>query len=306
ALRSSDPNDLSVAHRMLGFSRLYSGRYDEALAESARMLKTFVPTSTHAHLVRFRGDQRALGESLRAQVLWTVGKYEDARSAARMSVEIAQAAAHPPSLVHALAYAACPIYLLTGDPSETDGYLELLRNESAKHGFVHWQLWSRYYSGIAAARRQNIVTARRSLTEAFTELARAIRPIRLLPFLSAHLAVLEDEAAERFGRGIEQSLFEARKNQDAWALHELTRLQGVVMLQRHGNPELATHLFREAFNLARAQGALTYALRAAMSLQSCADAAGGSEDGRAALTDVLSHFVSNEPSPELLQAQQLL
>jgi hypothetical protein len=236
-----------------------------------------------------------------------MGRFEEARNAARMAFEYSTVAKHAPSLIHALVNAICPVFLLTGSDSEAEQYVLTLVTESGRHGFTHWQAWGRYFSGLLASSSGNMFAGRRSLMEAFTELRRTVRLTRFLPYLAAQLQALDMESNHLVAPALEQTLYEATQSNEMWALPELVRLKGLLMIWRGGGTEEGLPLLEQAVKLAIEQGALAYALRAATSFhQHATDAPKSRIPARQMLEMVLAHFPAGERSVDLENARQAL
>ena len=82
-----------------------------------------------------------------ARVLWLQGFTEQAVRHARAAVAEADASGHVLSRCYALAEAACPIYLATGDLAEATRTIGLLGTLSYDHGLGFWRQWSRCLEG---------------------------------------------------------------------------------------------------------------------------------------------------------------
>ena len=65
--------------------------------------------------------------------------WDQATRATHSSVEDARAANHTISLCVALAHAACPLALLTGDLAAAEHYGTMLLDHSTRHALAHWR-----------------------------------------------------------------------------------------------------------------------------------------------------------------------
>jgi hypothetical protein len=93
AERSSDPNDVLVGDRMLGYTLHLLGEQSSARSRLEHMLANYVVPTTGPRIIRFIFDQLATARSLLARVLWLQGFPDQAANTAQRAIEEARASA---------------------------------------------------------------------------------------------------------------------------------------------------------------------------------------------------------------------
>jgi predicted ATPase len=226
--------------------------------------------------------------------------------AAESSIEDARATNHALSTCYALALAACPIALLVGDLAAAEHYTGMLLDHSRRHALAIWHAFGLCHQGALAIKRSDLYTGLRLLRAGFDELGEAYR---FLPFLS--------EMAEALGRAgqiadglvkIEEAIARSERTEERWAIAELLRVNGELLLLR-GGPGVAAaaeHHFRQALDWTRRQGALSWELRAATSLAQLQCDQGRSADALALLQPVYDRFTEGFDTIDLQAAKALI
>ena len=137
---------------------------------------------------------RVLMRFFLARVLWLQGFQDQAMRFGHSAVEDARAAHHAVSLCQALALAACPLALLTGDLAAAEHYSTMLLDHSTRHALAVWRAYGRAFQGVLVIQRGDVITGLRLLRAGFDEFGEA--GSALLPFF----ALLMAEALVREGR----------------------------------------------------------------------------------------------------------
>ena len=203
-----------------------------------------------------------------ARVLWLQGFPDQATRSAHSTVEDARAATHTISLCQALAYAACPLALLTGDLAAAEHYGTMLLDHSTRHALAHWRACGRSFQGVLVIQRGDVITGLRLLRagpDEFGEAGSAV--LRLIAFLMAEALGRAGQNAEGLA-AIEEAIARSERTEEHWAMAELVRVKGELLLLQGapGAAVAAEDHFRQALDWARRQGALSWELRAATSL----------------------------------------
>ena len=121
------------------------------------------------------------------------------------------------------------------------------------------------------------------------------------------------EALLRAGNGdeisaiIEEELDRAERDQILSIVPDLLRIRGeLLLLQDAPNPELARECFLRSLDRARAQGALSWELRAALSLALLEQSQARSREARQLLQAVYDRFTEGFDTSDLKRAKHLL
>jgi predicted ATPase len=301
-----DPDHRLTGEGMIGVSQHFLGDLLNARRHLENVFVGNVTPEQTSHIVRLRTHQRVLIRVFLARVLWLQGFPDQATRAARGLVD-AQAANPTISLCVALAYAACPIALLTGDLAAAEHYVTMLVDHSTRHSLALWRACGRSFQGVLVIERGDIITGLRLLRPGFEEYGEAASSIfRLIAFLMA-------EALGRAGKNagglaaIEEAVARFERTEERWAMAELARVKGDILLSQ-GVPGAvaAEDHFRQALDWARQQGALSWELRAATSLARLLRSQGRPDDATACLQPVYDRFTEGFGTADLIAAKQLL
>ncbi len=308
AAERPDPNDRLHIAGMIGVSQHYLGDQPSARRHLEDVLVGYVTPDQASHIVRFQTDQRVYVSVFLARVLWLQGLPDQAMRGARSRVEDAHEANHTISLCQALAHAACPLALLTGDLAAAEHYAAMLVDHSTRHALAFWRACGRSFQGALVIQRGDVVTGLRLLRarfDAFDESGSTV--FRFIAFLLAEALGRAGHIAEGLAT-IEEAIARSERTEEYWAMAELLRVKGELLLLQ-GAPEVAAAAedhFRQALDWARQQGALSWELRAATSLARLLRNQGGHADAIACLRPVYDRFTEGFGTADLTAAQRLL
>src|SRR2546427_12405109 len=138
---------------------------------------------------------------------------------------------------------------------------------------------------------------------------RATRAEVLVPYSLALLGEACGHAAhaDEGLRLLAEALAVADHNAERWYEAELYRLQGELLLARSPNQHTeAASCFQQALNIAGAQHAKSWELRAAMSLSRLWQQQGKQADARQLLAEVYNWFTEGFDTADLQEAKALL
>jgi predicted ATPase len=110
-----------------------------------------------------------------------------------------------------------------------------------------------------------------------------------------------DEALNELADAIKQ----VEATHEYWALAEIYRLRGVLLLATHDDAE-AEHSFTEALTIARRQSAKFWELRAAMSMARLWRDQGRRDEARELLSPIYGWFTEGFDTRDLKEAKALL
>jgi predicted ATPase/DNA-binding winged helix-turn-helix (wHTH) protein len=309
AAQQSDLTDLLVGHRMIGTALHLLGNQREARGHIEHMLDRYVASVQPSQILRFQFDQRVLAQVFLSRILWLQGFPEQAFRMAQMSVEFARAIGHPLSLCIALADAACPVGLDIGDLASVEANAAILLELSAKHGLHIWNVWARGVNGAVLIRRGDVVTGLGLLSSAINE-ARGtgfVQRNRVFFGLMAQGLLRAGQAAEGLSI-IDEAFAQSGDNEEHWYVAELFRIKGELLLLEDtpGATVSAELHVRQALDCARRQGALSWELRAAMSLARLWQSHTRSEEARELLVPIYGRFTEGFDSRDLRAAKSLI
>jgi predicted ATPase len=308
AAERPDPNDRLSGEKMIGVSQHYLGDLPSARRHLEHALVGYVTPDQTSHIIRFHTDQRVAMSLFLARVLWLQGFPEQATRAADSSVEDARAANHTISLCVALAHAACPIALLTGDLAAAERYGTMLLDHSRRHALALWRACGRSFQGVLVIQHGDVITGLRLLRAGFDEFGEAgAAVLRLIAFLMAEALGRAGQSAEGLA-AIDEAIARSERTEEHWAMAELVRVKGELLLLQGapGAAAAAEDHFRQALDWARQQGALSWELRAATSLARLLRDRDRIDEARDLLAPIYQRFTEGFGTADLLTAKRLL
>jgi predicted ATPase/DNA-binding winged helix-turn-helix (wHTH) protein len=305
AAKRSDPDDRLIGERMIGTSQYYMG---DLLSARRHLERVLAHPAQKSQIVRFEGgDEWAQARTYLARILWLQGLPDQAMRTAESSVADARATNHAMSLCQALAVAACPIALWVGDQAAAEHYVEMLLDHSTRHALARWRAFGRCYQGMLVIQRGDLSIGLRLLRAAFAEPGAAGSVPRLFTFVLA-------EALGRAGQipggraAIEEAIVRSQHNEERWAIAELLRIRGELLLLQGGSGAAAAaeDHYEQALDWAHRQGALSWELRAATSLARLWRDQNRSTEAIALLTPIYHRFTEGFETADLKAAKALI
>jgi predicted ATPase/DNA-binding winged helix-turn-helix (wHTH) protein len=306
---SSEPFAKLLGERMLGVSEHHLGDQPCARRRLEGVLAAYVTsvTSDYRHVIRSQIAPKVMAGVFLARTLWLQGDADQAARIALKSVEEARAAKHANSLGYALSLGKCLIALWRGDLDMTDSYVRMLLDHSTRYGLSFWLAFGRCYEGQLVILRGDVTTGLQLLRTGLSEFIEGNTTSR---FIAAQMAEALRQAG-RIGEGlavIEGAIKRSQSDEELWATAELLRIKGELM-RTQGTPEAsaaAEDQFRQALELSRQQGALSWELRAATSLARLLNDQGRSAEASGLLQPVYDRFTEGFDTADLKAAKALL
>jgi predicted ATPase/DNA-binding winged helix-turn-helix (wHTH) protein len=306
---SSEPFAKLLGERMLGISEHHLGDQPCARRRLEGVLAAYVTSGTsvasnYRHVVHFQIVPQVMAGAFLARTLWLQGDADQAARIAQNSVEEANAANHANSLGYALGLGACLIALWRGDTDMADGYVRMLLDHSTRYGLSFWLAFGRCYQGQLVIRRGDVTTGLQLLRAGLSEFTEGNTTSR---FIAAEMAEALRQAG-RIGEGlavIEAAVKRSQSDEELWATAELLRIKG-ELVRMQGTPEAsaaAEDQFRRALELSRQQGALSWELRAAVSLARWLRDRGRPAEAVEALRPVYDRFTEGFDTADLVAAK---
>jgi predicted ATPase len=306
---SPDPIDRVTADRMLATSFHYLGDQRNARRHIETMLGRPEMAARDPRALRFQFDQRVTAHYFQARIMWLQGFADQALRLVEANLEEAGSVGNALSLASVLGQGACVIALFVGDMPAAGHHGAMLLDHSDRHGLGLWQGWARAFNAAVAVRQGNVAGG---LPVLRAELAHAAEARALPRYL-----VLNAELANAFGEAgepalgletVDEAIARCEANAEGWYLPELLRIRG-ELVRRIGAadaPATAEQVFLRALDCAEQQGALSWSLRAAISLARLRRDLGRADAAREALSAVYGRFSEGFGTADLRAAQQLL
>src|SRR5208282_30376 len=259
--------DLMMADRLLATAQHYFGDQREARHHIDRALDQLAALALQPQIVRVRFDMRISTHYFQARILWLQGFVEQALRVVDRNIEEGNAVGQALSFCSVLGQGACPIAFWAGDLDAAERYGAMLLDHTERHPIRLWQVWARSFNGLVIARRGDITAGMQALRGGLEQAGEA----RFLPrflLLLGELAAYLGEAGE-IVLGLEtvtETLARCEARDERWYVAELLRIKGELTILEGAPDAAAEGHFLEALDSARAQGALSWELRAATSL----------------------------------------
>ena len=302
----ANPVHSVTAESMRSIAMIWTGEHESARRRLEFLLQELTADPRRHFLHRAGWDLYIVARYLLARILWIQGYPDRAVNALEESIEEARRLQHPQSMCSAFAFGACALALQIGDLDMAERLAAELVSTARRYAMEDFHAW-----GKAA---QEVIALRRGHRNPGPEQLRlAIQRWRASGW---HILLNSSDLAEallRAGNGdeisaiIEEELDRAERDQILSSVPELLRIRGELMLLKDApNPELARECFLRSLDRARAQGALSWELRAAMSLTLLEQSQARPREARQLLQAVYDRFTEGFDTSDLKRAKHLL
>jgi predicted ATPase len=246
-------------------------------------------------------------QNTHSNLQWLRGFPDQAMRSVESAIELAEANGVPIIRMNTLAQAACSIALCVGDFATAERWIATLLDLSTRGAVPVWNARGRCLRGMLLTVRGD--KAGLPLLESALDWLREANFVYLRAIPAAALAQGLAEAGEMTrARGvIDEALEQANSSEERWCMAELLRIKG-ELLPLDGTPNSAQSedLFRRALDLARRQGALSWELRAAMSLGKLWHQNGKTREAHELLSAVYDRFTEGFDTSDLRTARGLI
>lgn len=307
ASQSTDPTDVFVGDRMIGYGLHFLGDQDGAQQHIDNALE-HIPPGHRSHIIRFGYDQRVLADNILAESLWLRGFPDQAMRIVERNVVYAQSLNHELSLCNAFGQSACPVALFTGDLAAAERYVTMLLEHSTKRALPLWSATGRCFQAVLRIKsgESGGLNALRSGLSELVETRFATRYVAFLVELADALCEAGENAAGY--SAIEEALNLCQRNEETWCIAEALRIKAKLVIRENKSEtaESAERILRESLEWSARQGALSWQLRAAISLARLQHRRGEIPAARQTLEPVYMRFTEGFGSADLIAANSLL
>jgi predicted ATPase len=309
ARRTGDEGLVLVADRLVGNMLHIAGHPREAQKLFEHVLERYVAPKNQRHTILFHYDQHALGRAMLAHVLCLQGHADQAKEQARISFEEAGTFDDGFSRCWALQYAVCPIAFMTGDVAIADQAVASMNDLATRLDAPLWKILGSFWEGKLLVERGEFASGTallRKTLDACDQTGWRIYNAEFLGVLGEGLAGLGQ--VDTAFVAIDQALARAERNGERYAIPELLRIKGEVLLQQaaDGVQSAAEDCFLDAIAAAREQGALFWELRAALSVARVRIRQRRQDRARQILAPLYDRFTEGFETADLRQAKNLL
>jgi len=309
AIERSSAADILMGDRMLGSTLHFSGEHAAARRHLETMLDGYVPPIHRTATMLHQFDQRIAARALLARVCWVQGFPDQATSLAATAFDDALAMDHEGAVCFALAEGACPAALFARDFELAEYLISQLLERATRSGIVTWELLSRSYEAellIRTGGAANGLARLRAVLEGLNERRLLLRLPALFGLL-AEAHALTGHVVEAAST-IEQAITASKRTGIKWCLPELLRIKGeIALLDADGSGRSrAEEAFRQALELGRQQGSLSWQLRTALSLARSSSQKRRSDEARELVRSIYGVFTEGLQTRDLMEAKALI
>ncbi|WP_437654355.1 TOMM system kinase/cyclase fusion protein [Sorangium sp. So ce1182] len=271
---------LTQASLILANVTTWLGDHDEAEPHHRRVLELYQPAELPAYMARYGWNPSIVVRVTHAMSVCICGEPDRAVRIYEEAIAAAEATEHPFTIAIAYQIGAW-VHHLRREVADTQRYADALGKVAAEHGFPAFVVladalggWAMVHSGQA---EQGLERVRAAIARWWR-----MGSGMVTTFYATHLAdaCLAAGAVEGAREALDEALGEAFTTQERCYHPELYRLLGEVWRTR-GDPGQAEAAFARARDMAEAQGARLFGLRAQVALVRLRRA-----EGRVALDDV--------------------
>jgi predicted ATPase/DNA-binding winged helix-turn-helix (wHTH) protein len=301
--------DSFIGESMIGVSRHSMGDQRTARNHLENAVADSVPPEAGSDLLRFPFDPRIMALVFLSRTQWLLGFPELATRTARDGVEEARAAGKAETTCFALALAACPVALWTGDLASAEQYVQMLLDQATARGLAVWSIWGRCHQGVLAVKHGDVKTGLQPLLSGLRRAPQPVPAIRSFTFLTSVA-----EALGQLGRvdeaiaAIDEAIGRSELSELCWRMSDLLRVKAELLLLQNaaGGAATAEDLLRQALDWARRQGAPAWELRAATTLARLLRDSSRSDMAKSLLHPLYERFTQGFETEDLRSARALL
>jgi len=311
AHRTGDPTQIRFAYQQIGTALVTRGRPREAQQYLERALRFPVAPGDRRDAVYYNSNDHAAARAMLAWTLWMLGFTEQALNEARLSLEELQGTDHQLQLCRILYHGICRIATMTGDFATADGEIARLIEVATGLNARVWKTSGHFLKGKLLVERGEFAQGLLVLRDAFETCDRTGWHVSYAEFKGAlALAFAGTGRLDEALVALDDAMAANREGADGhgWYAPELLRIKGEVLLQQAADQSTlaAEDCFDQAAQMARAQGALFWELRIALSVARLRASQGRRHEARALLVSVYDRFTEGFATADLQAARTML
>jgi class 3 adenylate cyclase/predicted ATPase len=298
---------LMIGHRMVGTSMVHTGDLAQGREHLDQAIALYDPSAHRALATKFSQNDRVASLVRRSQALWSLGYPEAAMTDVDHALEEAREIGHVASLAVAL-WGQCWISIDCGRYTAADKLIDDLAELADEKRVPFWKANAVLYRGWLYALSGKAIDAVNTITSAAAVLQSAggflHSPVLFRYLANAHAQLGQfDEAWRR----IDEAMKATERTKETWCEAEVNRAAGeIALLSPEADTAKAEKYFERALQVARAQQAKSWELRAAMSMARLWRDQGKRAEARDILAPVYCWFTEGFDTLDLKEAKALL
>jgi predicted ATPase len=224
---------------------------------------------------------------LLARVQWIEGHADQASRTVEDALKIAVDDA-PQSLCQVLGVAAIPVALWSGQFDRCQAWVKQMDEHGGRYDYGYWRTWAMFYQAV-------LDSDGRPLPDSVTDAMKTAQQTKFRDHVGTfNSAYLTDDALHRVKAGTV-----------GWCAPEVFRVHAEREMAAGAYGQAAVHLNR-SLGMARAQGALSWELRAAMTAARLSKMDGDPKHGINLLQSVYNRFTEGFDTKDMKSASRLL
>lgn len=300
-----EPEAFGIAYSLSGISQHLAGDQARARRELELSLANS-PPSQRSRTIHYGFDHRNRSGIALARALWLSGYPDGARRVVERTVAEAERLDHPVTHCIALIW-SLTVHLWDEDFASADAALAAFAACAHANALGPYIAAAVGFHGELAIERGATGEAIDALEESLSRMRDARYELQTTLFSLALARALKlDGRFDEARAVVDTTMAGCRLNGELFAMPELMRIKAEILHGAHGDRAASEALLREARDLARAQSAQAWDLRAATALADLLLQDGRQDEARSLLADLIATFPSSERSPGLMRAQALL
>jgi class 3 adenylate cyclase/predicted ATPase len=306
ANREQSSDLLAGAHRSLGNTYLWLGRFDEAKTHLLAARSLYDPTQHRSLAVHYGQDPGITARIYLARTLWILGEVDQVEPLALEAISMAREVEHPFTLVFTL----CHLSLIYSTVRNANRVLDLTDEAIAvatQYGFELGLAWATTSHGWALAeqgQKDGLGTLLHGLSA--TRATGASLNDTFALALLAEIYLRHNRMDEGLAAIAEAQTLAVTGGELFWQA-ELFRLKGELLLRQSDHSvQAAEECFCEALKIAQDQHAKMLELRAATSLARLWRKLNKLDEAKRILTSVYSRFTEGVDNHDLIEAKTVL
>jgi DNA-binding SARP family transcriptional activator len=302
AQQTEKPNDLLLAHGLLGLGLSYTLQPARALQHLRQSLAYYDPQLASSSTST---DLGVLASCYAAIMLWLLGYPEQSLQEMDRALDRAHELSHHHTLAAAL-HKAGVLRMLRGEPNLTQSYAEQAFALSVKYEFPFWQAFSRMLLGWALSQRGQPIEGLTEIQHGLTTFAGI--DANAVPYTHTLLAQIRANAGKiADGLCAADEALEAAMDSRMRVFESFTlRLKGDLLWQAAAPRDAVEAAYQQAIAVAQEQEARSFELQATMQLCRLRQQQGRLAETRRALMELYNWFTEGFDTPDLKAARALL
>jgi predicted ATPase/DNA-binding winged helix-turn-helix (wHTH) protein len=311
AHRIDDPIHLRLAYQQMGVTLFLRGRPRDAQQYLERVLRFPTASGDRRDAVYYNSNDYAVARAMLARALWIQGLTDQALNEARLSLEELQGTDHQLLLCQILNQGISRVATMTGDFATADREITRLIKVATGFNAHVWETVGHFLKGNLLVERGEFAQGLLVLRDAFETCDRTGWRLSYAEFKGVlALGLAGTGRLDEALTAVDDAMAADREGADGhgWYAPELLRIRGEVLLQQAVDQFTlaAEDCFDQAAQIARAQGALFWELRVALSVARLRVSQGRHHEARAQLASVYDRFTEGFATADLQAARTLL